>query len=612
MINFSRTNTYKILAWFMLLSLGAFAYCFSGAIKSLIRLNLKVWLLGQRLETLTRFEGVFYFCGFIATLKLIEWLGLLPEKTWGMTNDYCQKLLRLPFQWILCIIMALWFLLWAPHYLYWPWWMDLEHFSVSAHAWDQGIKPYRDLIDFNFPGPIYIMWMLGKLFGWDHPMAANFLDVMVCVGLSCLTIRWSKRVFDSSTAGLIGCFLMARYYMSLDASRVMQRDWYVIALGIGMLMVTQITTLRNKNLFTGFILAVAFVIRPYAILLLPPLIVSILLENWGQRLKIEIALKQVVLSGLVSSMVLWSPLVFHGIADDFFREIFRELMYGNYDPEGREAFHWTVYNQIATKVVFSAFCTVVPTLYLLRNDRCKLRLILPWVVMFVSMVFYKPLCPVMHAYTEIPLEMVAGLMLGIFWGVFENYQGVSYRFKVSLIGFWTWFFLPAFPEMLSVSSSREALVSMVSSKGLEKSPPGWAGHLKDRNNIPRSYFWQDYQSALEFIGEETSSDVRIVNFIRKQPFPTFNGPTGRLTLWPCGEGIQWLRWVHPELELEFANALKSQVPSIVIWNDREEMSKVAIKYPLIDQLIRREYEPVARFGQIDIWKRRGIQMKTVR
>lgn len=609
MINFSRTNTYKILAWFMLLSLGAFAYCFSGAIKSLIRLNLKVWLLGQRLETLTRFEGVFYFCGFIALIKLIQWLGLLPEKTWGMTNDYCQKLLRLPFQWILCIIMALWFLLWAPHYLYWPWWMDLEHFSVSAHAWDQGIKPYRDLIDFNFPGSIYIMWMIGKLFGWDHPMAANFLDIMVCVVLSCLTIRWSKRVFDSSTAGLIGCFLMARYYMSLDASRVMQRDWYVIALGIGMLMVTQITTLRYKYLFTGFTLAVAFVIRPYAILLLPPLIVSILLENWGQRLKIEIALKQVVLSGLVSSMVLWSPLVFHGIADDFFQEIFRELMYGNYDPEGREAFHWTVYHQIASKVIFGAFCIVVPLLYLLRKDRCKLHLVLPWVVMFVSMVLYKPMCPVMHAYTEIPLEMVAGLMLGIFWGVFENYQGVSSCFKVCLIASWTWFYLPGIPEMLSVSSSREALVSMLSDTALEKSPPGWAVHLKDRNNIPRSYFWQDYQAALKFIREESSSEVRVVNFIRKQPFPTFNGPTGRLTLWPCGEGIQWLRWVHPELELEFANSLKSQVPAIVIWNDREEMSQVTIKYPLIDHLIRSEYEPVARFGQIDIWKRRGIQIK---
>ena len=608
----AKTIAWKTLAWVVFLSLGAFVFCFSGAIKSLIRLNLKVWLSGQRLEILLRFEGVFYFFGFIAFLKLIQWVGLLPEKTWLISEDHCQKFLRLPFQWILCILMALCFLLWAPHYLYWPWWMDIEHFSVSAHAWDHGIKPYRDLIDFNFPGPIYVMWVIGKLFGWDHPMAANFLDILVFSVLCFVTVRWSKRVFDSSTAGLIGNLLMARYYMSLDASRVMQRDWYVIALGIGMLMIIQMTTHLNKYLFAGFLLAVAFVIRPYAILLVPPVVVALLLEYRGQWLKIEFAFKQVVFSGLVSSMILWSPLVLHGIADDFFREIFRELMYGNYDPEGRQAFHWAVYHQIASKVIFSAFCIVVPLLYLLRNDRRKLYLVLPWVVMFVSMVFYKPMSPVMHAYTEIPLEMVAGLMVGIFWGVFENYQGVSSWFKVCLIAFWTWFYLPGIPEMLSVSSSREALVSMVSNTGLEKSPPGWAGHLKDRNNIPKSYFWQDYQAALKFIREETSSEVRVVNFIRKQPFPTFNGPTGRLSLWPCGEGIQWLRWVHPELELEFANALKTQVPAIVIWNDREEMSQVTIKYPLIDQLIRSEYEPVARFGQIDIWKRRGIQMKPVR
>ena len=56
----SKAASGKILAWFVLLSLGAFVYCFAGAIASLIRLNLKVWLIGQPLEILDRFEGVFY------------------------------------------------------------------------------------------------------------------------------------------------------------------------------------------------------------------------------------------------------------------------------------------------------------------------------------------------------------------------------------------------------------------------------------------------------------------------------------------------------------------------------------------------------------------------
>ena len=84
----AKTIVWKTLTWVVFLSLGAFVFCFSGAIKSLIRLNLKVWLSGQRLEILLRFEGVFYFFGFVAFLKLIQWVGLLTERTWVMTNDH--------------------------------------------------------------------------------------------------------------------------------------------------------------------------------------------------------------------------------------------------------------------------------------------------------------------------------------------------------------------------------------------------------------------------------------------------------------------------------------------------------------------------------------------
>jgi hypothetical protein len=151
--------------------------------------------------------------------------------------------------------------------------MDLEHFSLSAHSWENGVRPYRDLIDFNFPGPIYVMWVIGKVFGWDNPMAANLIDILVFITLGLLTFRWSNTVFGSKSTAMMSYLLMARYYMSLDAPRVMQREWYVIASGIGLLMVLQLTNRCYKYVFAGFVLAVTFVIRPYAVLLLPPVIV---------------------------------------------------------------------------------------------------------------------------------------------------------------------------------------------------------------------------------------------------------------------------------------------------------------------------------------------------
>src|SRR5437868_1335449 len=65
----------------------------------------------------------------------------------------------------LCVVLLT---TWVPHSLTWPWWADTDQFAVSAQAWDAGILPYRDLDDFDFPGPIYVHWVLGKTLGWGR------------------------------------------------------------------------------------------------------------------------------------------------------------------------------------------------------------------------------------------------------------------------------------------------------------------------------------------------------------------------------------------------------------------------------------------------------------
>src|SRR5260370_813681 len=57
---------------------------------------------------------------------------------------------------------------WVPHYLTWPWFADHDVFATLAIGWEHGQLPYRDLICNNFPGTIYLFWIVGKLFGWGR------------------------------------------------------------------------------------------------------------------------------------------------------------------------------------------------------------------------------------------------------------------------------------------------------------------------------------------------------------------------------------------------------------------------------------------------------------
>ncbi len=76
---------------------------------------------------------------------------------------------------------------WLPHYLLWPWARDPDTFATLAQSWDAGIRPYRDIRGYNFPGAIYLFWVLGKLFGWGRTWTFYAFDAAGahrCSGLS--------------------------------------------------------------------------------------------------------------------------------------------------------------------------------------------------------------------------------------------------------------------------------------------------------------------------------------------------------------------------------------------------------------------------------------------
>ena len=112
---------------------------------------------------------------------------------------------------------------WLPHYLGWPWWPDIDAWATIAQGWDEGIRPYRDVVIFNFPGQIYECYALGKLSGGAGPGRSTRLDAAMLLGLGAAGVAWSRRRFGWSWPGLLGWTAALAVYLDLDYAMVAQR-----------------------------------------------------------------------------------------------------------------------------------------------------------------------------------------------------------------------------------------------------------------------------------------------------------------------------------------------------------------------------------------------------
>src|SRR5437773_2427286 len=67
----------------------------------------------------------------------------------------------------LAALIAVMVIAWAPLYVQWPRSGNHEHFASMALGWTRDLLPYRHLITINFPGEIYLFWILGHVCGWS-------------------------------------------------------------------------------------------------------------------------------------------------------------------------------------------------------------------------------------------------------------------------------------------------------------------------------------------------------------------------------------------------------------------------------------------------------------
>ena len=178
-----------------------------------------------------------------------------------------------------CVIL---FLSWFPHYLMWPWWPDLDAFATLALGWESGIKPYRDVTAYNFPGQTYEFWILGKTFGWGRTWPIYLFDGCLLLSFGAILVAWSRNRLGRALPGWLGFSTFLIYYLCLDYASVAQRDWHGAAFVFAAVLLLQTSRSLTGKLVSAALFAIGLTIRPQTLIFLPAALASLAGTLHGQ------------------------------------------------------------------------------------------------------------------------------------------------------------------------------------------------------------------------------------------------------------------------------------------------------------------------------------------
>ena len=538
----------------------------------------------------------------LGTIVLLRIVGVLPRRSRDWLDAFCSWVLDRRLTVAVAGACFVFLVTWFPHYLTWPWFVDTEQFAVSALAWDAGLVPYRDLPDFDFPGPIYLCYVLGKTFGWGHTTPFNAIDATFLVLLGIALAAWSRRLFGSMLPGLVGYLPFLCNYLSMDITHVGQRDWHGPFLVILGLLAQQALPGRAGRIAVAFALAAGLAYRPQLVLLLPATVLAVVEgahrpgEPWARVIR---PLGEWVAAFAASLVLVFSPLILHGVLDDF---VFR-LRVTRYGAPYNQATWQSFVSSLETGLVEPLTLAVLGTGAVLSCAgptalRGPAR---TWLLATIGALFYRPISPVQHVYLYQPLHLIRSidLALPIAWLLATPRLVASLRLAAVAA---VVIVVPRCPAHCSVIRSLRALAPLAAGQSPIDVPAGCGQYFSSPGGPKLHYRWEDYRRLLAYLRDEIPPWTRVAGVFRAHPYPPVTGATGHLSTFPSAGGLMHLCSVDPGIEDQYLDALEKTPGSIVVWAPDESQVDPRLKLPRLVQAIRRTYRPEARFGDLEVWR----------
>ena len=243
---------------------------------------------------------------------------------------------------------------------------------------------------------------------------------------------------------------------------------------------------------------------------------------------------------------------------------------------------------------------VVPAGILLLAPRAGYRRA-AWValVLLAGASAYKPISPAYHTYLDIPMVVAWSVNLAVLAASIlatpEAPANIRLAGVLAMLGLGL---TTARPEFCLVGPTLRAAATLRAGGLPEAAPPGYR---KGSVGASAFYPWADYRAALLYLREQTRASTRVANALRGDP--AIVSEVDRRSAFPA-ESIAWLRMVNPGDEPAFAESLEKAGDSVVVWSPGEVGPDPLFQIPRVDEAIRRLYQPEARFGVIEVWRRR--------
>lgn len=518
-------------------------------------------------------------------------------------------------------LSVLWLLLWIPHYVYWPWCRDTDSYALMAQEWDAGVLPFRDIRSFNFPGHIYLHWVLGKLFGWGRTGLFNAVDAVALVLLGVLVLAWSRRRLGHVLPGMIAYLGFLAYYLDISFENVGERDWHApLCVVVGLILLDAWPGRRSRWL-SAVLAAAAFTIRPNVVLFFPALLFAAMTGDpaarddeapGGSRL----LSRRTVLPGLEWLGVLvvfigvgFLPLIVSGLVGDFIRGLEMLRPGGSHSDASLER-SLRILLETLRQPKFSGLAVSLLLLALKSSDRNLKASAIVWLPALAGAMMYRPIHPLDHEYLRTPLALVAALAWAIplAWLVRAAGEEVHARHRLAALPTLFGILLIVYELIpfqmpgncnlrVSVDSVRAAATG-----GWPSTPPGaWVWYESYRS----PYRWDPYCRLLNYVRETTTPTTIVANVLKRHPFPSTNGVIGRRSPFRVESGLPWTLMVAEDLDEEFARDLERQgCDSVVIYAPEETDPEYRLGFRRLTQVIHDRYVPEARFGMFEVWRRR--------
>ena len=492
---------------------------------------------------------------------------------------------------------------WAPHYLTWPFYSDHDAYATIALGWDRGDLPYRDVLCNNFPGQIYLFWLLGRVAGWGRTVPFYAVDVILLLAFGAALVVWSRRRFGAALPGLVGFGAALAYYLGLDYSLTAQRDWHAPLLAALGLLVAQAWPGRAGRWASALALAAASTVRPQAVLFLPAAALAV--DEGARRpgeppLRAAGALLEWGAAYALGLAAAFAPLVAAGVWPDFVRGVRLAAPGGGYSQVGLASMARGLAAQLAHVQVLAVAGAVA--LLALSSEPARRRTAPAWLAATAGVLLYKPLSPSPHASYLHPLMLVAAVDSAVLVGLLIAAGGLAATARLAAVLLVWGLAVRDTPRFCNPGRAAAALAQLRGGAAPTQPPPGYATNP----GVPfaAAYDWADYAAVLDHLRRTTGPETRVANALKA--CPALAAPAARRTALPA-ESVEWLTLVAPADEPRFVAALEGATDSVVVWAPSES-GKTRFDYrsdlaPL-RTAIRRLYAPQARFGAIEVWRRK--------